>query len=152
MGFDAFWTIFSMWTFLLRSFVMVTPRIFAWGTLSRCWLFRLINSSASGCLLKLMISSLHLQDSIETYFHLTNWPLRVLPFPVAYLGMTSDIEVSSANFHIDMVGCEILKSLTLARKSHGPIFVPLGDSGWDKLKTGVVFRTENFMKSINELN
>lgn len=73
-----------------------------------------------------MISSLHLQDSIETYFHLTNWPLRVLPFPVAYLGMTSDIEVSSANFHIGMVGCEILKSLTMARKSHGPIFVPLG--------------------------
>ena len=39
----------------------------------------------------------------------------------------------------------------MARKSHGPIFVPLGDSGWDKLKTGVVFRTEDFMKSINKL-
>lgn len=67
-------------------------------------------------------------------------------FFVVYLGMILDIEVLFVNFYIGMVGCEIFKLLIMVWKSYRLIFVFLGDSGWNKLKIGVVFRIENFMK------
>ena len=110
------------------------PRIFADFTISKHWSFILtcrFMTLVWDCFMKFILSSLHdffvFNWNLFSLDQSATWSIVSCKVLSLFLGMTSKIVVSSANFHILLDGdSAMLRLFIMAGKRQGLILVPCG--------------------------